>query len=118
MGLTTGQMIDRLGTEEVAKSIAGSYIASINEHGMLRITNPHGVVANLNSNVLTATWVIQPTFVSFAEAMDALSNNKIIVSHPKEGSYLKSTTFYIKDFGDCVAIDKERILSGKWSIMK
>lgn len=89
---TTGQMIDMLDTGEKAETKNGKYQATKTEHGMIVIKNEHGNVG-LNEIVLGSMWRIQPKYVSFEDAMNALNGGKDVVLYLFEDGKPEKTLF-------------------------
>lgn len=126
--LTTGEMIDRLRTGDTAKNASGE-VVGYDEAGKLvtwyvseeveylRDTKPFEVT---EVGAGTDLWTIEPKFVSFQEAQDALVNEKksIIFYQEEELQYKFSPgdgDHFTRLASDSLQL--EELVKGKWIVI-
>jgi hypothetical protein len=123
-GLTLGQVIDQLEMGEIATSNKGNTV-KYDVNGTLVYINESESTATEQKVVIISgysqadNWKIQPLFVSFDEAMDALKDGKI-VGFFKDGYrfiFKKENEFTLSEMAQA-GITFSDLLAGNWSICK
>lgn len=118
--LTTGEMIDNLKDDEIAKSMDGEYEAYWH-NGLLKFRDKHGdVQERIIKSDQERKWRIIPPYVSIEEAIQALKEGKEVEFHTMEGdriSFSKDSTLVfhylnlkVSNFGE--------LLENRWIIKK
>ena len=117
--LTTGEMIDRLKVGEVAE-VANKPFEQLETKGKTVAYDQQCIKWQdsfqelfINSYTTKLMWTIRPKYVSFEEAMKAVSEGKTAVMH----RWGKQKTYFNKDgAGAKVKYEFNELLNGKWTI--
>lgn len=120
--LTFGQVIDQLKVGEIATSDKMTTI-KYNEDGVLvNFSEEHKVeqkVVILTGYSQTDKWKIQPSYVSFVEAMTELENGEIIEFHKDEYQFRfkKENQFTLLEMAQAHLTIAD-LVDGKWLVYK
>lgn len=96
--LTTGQMIDKLKDDEIAKSMDGEYEAYWH-NGLLKFRDKHGdVQERIIKSDQKRRWQIIPKFVKSEEALKAYQDGKTVVLHLGDKKYKYSKSLVEEPF--------------------
>lgn len=89
--LTTGQMIDQLKVGEIAEGVEGFFrktqltMTDCNEIVFVNHTDSTHNFFKINSFTHKAKWIINPQYVTFEEAVEAMKNRKVVRIHITSG---------------------------------
>lgn len=114
--LTTGQMIDVLGKDEVAENSTGDKMYWKDDELTIESSNGHKYNF-LPFGAKGLEWKIAPEYVTFSEAMKAVKEHKRVYFHPKNSPKIKAPFMGKNLLG--TGLERYNLTSlydGKWTI--